>query len=214
MGVKRRERIGDDPADAGLELTRLRAALESLATSDVGDDAFALFEFIRSMLEQASARGGVQQWVDGDLGVELERRAAGGTSLRVVADTHRRLLELFTVPFARLPFAEVANIAERVPALLGPAFVLVERDVVSVSLVRYLSDEDALEDTHPDEVTPPACDVASLVGSAFDDVEDTTPTRDVRRSGIVTSGEVEIAYDPERTLIAPPSTELLRRSRG
>lgn len=208
MAAKRRERIESDPGGAGLELTRLRTALETLATGDEGDDVITVFEFVRSMLEDSSTCRGFRQWLDGDLGVELERRPAGGTSLRVVADTHRRLLEVFVVPFARLPFPEVVNIAERVPGLLGASFILIERDVVSVSLVRYIEGVEPAE-----EETSPRHDLSSLVENAFDDDRDTDPTREVRRSGIMSSGEADTPYDPERTVIAPPSTDLIRRSR-
>ena len=116
--------------------TRLRAALERLATGDGGDDPSVLLGFVQLMMARACASPtGFESWLEGSLVVTIRRRVSCGVSVHVAGDADGRVDEAFEIPFARLPFGRVCGAIDREPAVVGPAFVYVTDDEVSISVI-------------------------------------------------------------------------------
>jgi hypothetical protein len=181
---------------------RLRAALEMLATGDGGDDPSVLLGFVQLMMARAcSSPTGFESWLEGSLVVSIRRRTSCGVSVHVAGDADGRVDEAFAIPFARLPFGRLCGAIDREPAVVGPAFVYVTDDEVSISVITYvdgepepeLVDDDGLDDDRT--------------------VIDLHASRRTQADGPTVCLDTEGGYDPDATMIASPPSELLRLSR-
>lgn len=181
--------------------TRLRAALERLATGDGGDDPSVLLGFVQLMMARACASPtGFESWLEGSLVVTIRRRVSCGVSVHVAGDADGRVDEAFEIPFARLPFGRVCGAIDREPAVVGPAFVYVTDDEVSISVITYVDAE-------------PAAELVDDDGSDDDrTVIDLDLARRTQADGPTVCLDTE-GYDPDATMIASPPSELLRLSK-
>lgn len=156
---------------------RERDDLELLATSDDGDDPRTLLLVVGTIIrEAADAQAHPASWVDGDVVIQLDRRAPLGLIVTIGRELDGRMRELFEVPFARISFDDVVRLVLRAPSIVAPGFVLLDDDTMQVSVVRWLHLFDVL---------------------------------DAESSDVV----IDIDWDPDSTLVKPPTDELLQRMR-
>lgn len=177
----------EPPARASGEIlrvdpARLRAALDVLGEDDRPEAPLRLLGLVRVMMDQGLiAPSGFEGWLPGSLVVEIRRRATG-LSFHVLGDVGSHQMEVLSLVLPCIPFDEVACAVEAEPSLIGPGFVLVEEDTLSMSVVTYLED-DALSPS-PVASAEPEHDEPTFPGYS----------------------------DPDATIIAAPPSELLRRS--
>jgi hypothetical protein len=173
-----------------------RVELETLATGDRGADACALLRALATIMrESAHADAHPRTWVDGDPVLELERRAAGGLLVRVAREVNGRLQFLFEVPFARIRFDDVVSAVCDLPSIVAPAFVALDDDALSISVVRWLHALDVLEEPTPG-----------------DEARTSRTSEAVRSLPDLVDG-VDEGWDPDNTVVAPPSDDLIERTR-
>lgn len=178
---------------------RLRSALEMLAAGDAGDQPSFLLGLVELMMVRGSASPtGFEGWLDGSLVVTVRRRGTCGVTLHVGADNGERCEESFVVPFARLAFADICAAIEREPAIVGPAFVHADESELSILVVTYVED-DVAENLLRAAPAPNVIDLDAALRAQAE-----TPTLQVAQD--------LAGLDPDATLIASPSSELLRLS--
>lgn len=177
-------------------LEQERAELESLATGADGADARTLLLVVGTIIREATDMDRhPTTWVDGDVVIRLRRRSRG-LAVEIGRDRDGRVHALFEVTFARLSFELVVGLVHRAPSLVVPGFVLHEGDTIEISAVRSLHPYDVLDE--PTEVCQRPRRTSDAVPA--------DPSIEVEV-------EIDVEWDPDSTIVQPPTDELLASAR-
>jgi hypothetical protein len=131
--------------DVEIDPARLQAALETLARGERGHDVGAVLGFVELMMAHAVARpDAFSSWLPGRLVIVLRPGLMAGTTMHLLGDVGWRYQEMFWVAFPRLDPADARSLIEWEPGRVGPAFVHIGGDEVTISIVTYV-DREAVE---------------------------------------------------------------------
>ena len=144
--LARRGGAGRAPVrEVEIDPARLQAALETLARGERGHDVGAVLGFVELMMSHAVTRPeAFSSWLPGRLAIVLRPGLMAGTTMHLLGDVGWRYQELFWIAFPRLDPADVRSLIEWEPGRVGPAFVHVEGDEVTISIITYV-DRDPVE---------------------------------------------------------------------